>query len=109
MRRALALLAGGAALGAALARSLRRPTTPAHELPPGPDPRAEELRDKLAEAREVAAEREESEQAETPVDEAEPTGADLAERRRKVHAHGHAVAGEMRRRSSAKRPKSEPE
>ena len=111
MRRALALLAGGAALGAALARSLRRPTAPAHELPPGPDPRAEELRDKLAEAREVAAEREESE-AETgarSADEAEPAGEDLAERRRKVHAHGQAVAGEMRRRSSAKRPKPEPE
>jgi hypothetical protein len=105
MRRALALLAGGAALGAGLARALRGRPPVAQELPPGPDPRAGELRDKLAEAREVVAEREEAEQAETPVDEAEPTGADLAERRRKVHAHGHAVAGEMRRRSSAKRPK----
>jgi hypothetical protein len=43
------------------------------------------------------------------VDEAEPTGEDLEERRRKVHSHGHAVAGEMRRRSGAKKPKSEPE
>lgn len=75
---------------------------------PAPDPRAEELRDKLAQAREVVAEREEAESAETPVDEAEPTGEDLAERRRKVHAHGHAVAGEMRRRSATK-PKSQAE
>jgi hypothetical protein len=102
MRRAFALLAGGAALGAALARSLRRPATPVQELPPAPDPRADELREKLAEARTVVAEREEVEQAETPVDEAEAPGEDLAERRRKVHAHGHAVAGEMRRRGGKK-------
>jgi hypothetical protein len=92
-----------------LARALRGRPPVAQELPPGPDPRASELRDRLAEAREVVAEREEAEQGETPVDEAEPTGEDLAERRRKVHAHGHAVAGEMRRRSSAKRPKPEEE
>ena len=109
MRRALALLAGGAALGAGLARALRGRTQPAEEPPPGPDPRAGELRDKLAEAREVVAEREESEEAETPVDEATAPGEDLEERRRKVHAHGHAVAGEMRRRGSAKRAKPEPE
>jgi len=69
------------------------------ELPPAPDPRADELRDKLAEAREVVAEREDAEAAETPVDEAEAAGADLDERRRKVHADGHAVADEMRRRA----------
>jgi ATP phosphoribosyltransferase regulatory subunit HisZ len=109
MRRALALLAGGAALGAGLARALRRKSGATQELPSGPDPRAGELRDKLAEAREVVAEREEVEEAETPVDEAEATGEDLAERRRKVHSHGHAVAGEMRRRSSAKRSKPEEE
>lgn len=103
------LLVGGAALGAGLARALRGRRAPSQELPPAPDPRAEELRDKLAEAREVVAEREEDEQAETPVDEATVPGEDLAERRRKVHAHGHAVAGEMRRRSSAKRAKPEEE
>ena len=107
MRKALALLAGGAALGAGLARALRRAPRRAQELDTGPDPRADELRDKLAEAREVVAERDEVEEAETPVDEAEATGADLAERRRKVHSHGHAVAGEMRRRSSTKRTKPE--
>jgi hypothetical protein len=91
-----------------LARALRRKPAPTPELPPAPDPRADELRDKLAEAREVVAEREEAEAAETPVDEAEAPGDDIDERRRKVHAHGHAVAGEMRRRSSKKaKPESE--
>ena len=52
--------------------------------------------------------REEDEAAETPVDQAVASGEDLAERRRKVHAHGHAIAGEMRRRSS-KTPKPEEE
>jgi hypothetical protein len=102
MRRALALLAGGAALGAGLARALRRKPTPTTELPPAPDPRADELREKLAEAREVVTERDEAEAAETPVDEAEAPGEELEERRRKVHAHGHAVAGEMRRRATKK-------
>jgi hypothetical protein len=109
MRKAFALLAGGAALGAGLARVLRGRRRPTPEPAERPDSRAEELRDKLAEAREVVTEREAVEEAETPVDEAEPTGEDLAERRRKVHAHGHAVAGEMRRRSSSKRAKSEEE
>ena len=99
MLRAVAFLAAGAALGAGLARALRRKPAPTHELPPAADPRADELREKLAEAREVVAEREEDEAAETPVDEAEATGEDIAERRRKVHAQGHAVAGEMRRRA----------
>ena len=92
-----------------MARSLRRSPGPAPELPPAPDPRADELREKLAEAREVVAERDEAEEAETPVDEAEPTGEDLAERRRKVHAHGHAVAGEMRRRGGRKQATPEEE
>ena len=82
-----------------MARALRRKPASTPELPPAPDPRADELRDKLAEAREVVAEREEAEAAETPVDEAEVAGEDVEERRRKVHAHGHAVAGEMRRRA----------
>jgi hypothetical protein len=87
-----------------LARSLRRSPAPAQELPPAPDPRAEELRDKLAEAREVASDRDETEAAETPVDEAEAPGESLDERRKKVHAHGHAVAGEMRRRAKKAKP-----
>jgi hypothetical protein len=90
-----------------LARLFRKRPRAAQDLDTGPDPRADELRTRLAEAREVAADREEAETAETPVDEAEATGEDLAERRRKVHAHGHAVAGEMRRRSTPKRTKPE--
>jgi hypothetical protein len=107
VRRAVAFLAAGAALGAGLARALRRKPEPTPELPPAPDPRAGELREKLAEARGAVAEREEAEAGETPVDEAEAPGEDLAERRRKVHAHGHAVAGEMRRRAKKAKPEAE--
>jgi hypothetical protein len=103
VKKALAFLAGGLALGALFTRvrgALQQ--TVAKSPEPAPDPRADELRDKLAEAREVVAEREEAEEAETPVDEAEAPGEDLEERRKKVHAHGHAVAGEMRRRATKK-------
>jgi len=96
---------GGAALGAvALARALtRRPTAPPVYAPPvqpepepsGPDPRAEELRTKLAEARELADEREEFEGAETPVDQAEPVS-DPEARRRAVHQAGRSAAERMR-------------
>jgi hypothetical protein len=101
-------VAAGAALGAGLARALRGKPEPTPELPPAPDPRADELREKLADARGAVPERDEAEAGETPVDEAEAPGEDIAERRRKVHAHGHAVAGEMRRRA-AKKPKAEEE
>lgn len=96
---------GGAALGAvALARALtRRPPPPPVQPPPpqpeaepsGPDPRAEELRTKLADARELADERDEFESAETPVDEAEPV-ADPEARRRAVHDSGRSAAERMR-------------
>ena len=103
-------MAGGAALGAGLARALSAPRAVRRSaFSRGPIRARTSCGDKLAEAREVVAERDEAEAGETPVDEAEPAGEDLDERRRKVHAHGHAVAGEMRRRSSAKKPKSEPE
>jgi len=96
---------GGAALGAvALARALtRRPPAAAVYTPPvqpeaepsGPDPRAEELRSKLADARELADERDEFEGAETPVDEADPVS-DPEARRRSVHESGRAAADRMR-------------
>ena len=96
---------GGAALGAvALARALTRrpPPAPVYAPPPtpeaepsGPDPRAEELRAKLADARELADERDEFEGAETPVDEAEPV-ADPEARRRAVHDSGRSAAERMR-------------
>ena len=59
------------------------------------DPRADELRRKLAEARDITDEREEFESAETTVDQAEPPG-DLAARRREIHEQGRAAAEEMR-------------
>jgi hypothetical protein len=95
---------GGAALGAvALARALtRRPPAPVQAPAPqpeaepsGPDPRAEELRARLADARELADERDEFEGAETPVDEAEPV-ADPEARRRAVHESGRSAAERMR-------------
>jgi len=98
---------GGVALGAvALARALTRrppppvqaparPTRPPEAEPSGSDPRADELRAKLAEARELADEREEFEGAETPVDEAEPV-ADPEARRRSVHESGRSAAERMR-------------
>jgi DNA segregation ATPase FtsK/SpoIIIE-like protein len=85
-----------------LARALRRQPALTHQPLPAPDPRADELREKLADAREAVVEREEDEAAETPIDQAAAPGEDLVERRRKLHTHGHAVAGEMRRRSAEK-------
>jgi hypothetical protein len=71
----------------------RRPTAPPPlpEVEPEHDLRAEALRAKLAEAREVVDEREEFERAETPVDEADPD-----ERRRRVHEAARAAVDEMR-------------
>ncbi len=95
---------GGAALGAvALARALTRRPPPSVQAPApepeaepsGPDPRAEELRAKLADAKELADEREQFEGAETPVDEAEPV-ADPEARRRAVHDSGRSAAERMR-------------
>ena len=64
-------------------------------MPPGPDPRAEELRRKLAESRSIVEEREEFEAAETPVDRAEPAP-ELDERRRRVHERARGTARKMR-------------
>jgi hypothetical protein len=90
----LAWIAGAGLAGLAAARTiLSRRRVPSR--PAASDPRADELRRKLAEARDMADEREEFESAETPVDRAEPPG-DLAERRREVHERGRAAAEEMR-------------
>src|SRR5438067_13940150 len=79
--------------GAAVVRALRR--RPA-ALPPPPDPRADELRQRLDESRGLAGEREEFESAETPLDEAE-----VDDRRRAVHERGRTAAEQMRRHDSA--------
>ena len=79
-----------------LARMLRpRRRAPAFE--PGPDPRAAELRRKLAESRSIVSEREEFEAAETPVDEADAAQEQVEDRRRQVHEEGRAAARRMRR------------
>ena len=97
MRRPLTVLSGAIA-GFGLYRLVAsRRHRPAYEAPPEPsaDPRAEELRRKLAESRPLVEEREEFESAETPVDEAE-----VDDRRRAVHERGRAAADQMRRDSA---------
>ena len=96
MKRLVAAI--GSALGiAALYRLLRRRESAAAVAPaPAPDARAEELRQKLAEARAVVDERDEFEGAETTIDEAEAAQQDPAERRRRVHEEARGVVDRMR-------------
>jgi hypothetical protein len=75
---------GLAGIGALLAFARRR-RAPG---PPGEPSPADELKRKLAEAREAAADRDEFEGAETPVDRVEPS---VDERRREVHEAARAV------------------
>jgi MYXO-CTERM domain-containing protein len=88
MKHPLAWLFGGFALFGFLRR--RR------EVPAGPDPRAEELRRKLAESRSIVEERDEFEAAEVTVDRAEPALEDPEARRRAVHDAGRATVERMR-------------
>jgi hypothetical protein len=122
----LAWLAGGIGVGVAAAyRALRSQPSQAPPVEERPDPRADELRQKLAEARAAVDEREEFEAGETPVDEApdpepaaepsvrasgpvegvsgeqggSPAPAEpLDERRRRVHERAKASARKMRSR-----------
>ncbi len=66
---------------------------PAPVAPPVPEPdaRADELRQRIAESREVVDEREAFEEAETPLDEADPEV-----RRHDVHVRGRAALERMR-------------
>ena len=93
MRASAALLVGGFALFGFLRRR-KQPAAPEIEES---DPRAEDLRQKLAESRAIVAEREEFESAETPVDEVEPLQ-DPEARRRAVHDSARAFAERMRER-----------
>jgi hypothetical protein len=84
------------AVGAfAVAGWLRRRREPAVATP---DPRADELRRKLAESRTLTGERDEFEGAEVTVDQAEPAPEDPESRRRAVHESARATAEQMRRR-----------
>jgi hypothetical protein len=102
VRRPLTLLSGALAGFGLYRLLLSRRRQPAVAPPPEPreDPRAEELRRKLAESRTIVEEREEFESAETPVDRAE-TAPEVDERRKRVHEHGRRAAERMRRRSSS--------
>ena len=62
----------------------------------GADPRAEELRRKLAESRPLVEERDEFEAAELTVDLAEPAPEDPESRRRAVHDAGRETVERMR-------------
>lgn len=99
MRRLVALLSGlGTAFAAVrLLRRRGRSGGPAESLEPTRDPRAEELRRSLDEARSVVDEQERFHAGEVPVDRAEPAPADPAELRARVHAEGRAAADAMRR------------
>jgi hypothetical protein len=102
VRRLLTWLSGVAG-GVALYRLFSQRAHVPVALPPAPDeppdPRAEELRAKLAESRVLVDERDEFEAAETTVDtEVEPPRESPDERRRRVHERGHAAASRMRRR-----------
>ena len=99
MRRPLTVLSGAIAGFGLYRLALSRRRRPAVESPLGPrdDPRAAELRSKLAESRTIVDEREEFESAETPVDRAEPAP-QVDERRKRVHDEGRRAAERMRRR-----------
>lgn len=88
MKHPLAWLLGGFALFGFLRR--RR------EAPAGADPRAEELRRKLAESKAIVEERDEFEAGEVTVDLAEHAPEDPESRRRAVHESGRAAAERMR-------------
>jgi hypothetical protein len=91
MRRLYTWLAGVVG-GAAVYRAFRRHSAPVRE----PDTRADELRAKLAQAREAGDDRESFEAGETPVDQAEvPMTDDLDARRRSVHDKARAAIDEM--------------
>ena len=98
MRSRVAWLLAGAGVAAALfVRFLRRThAAPAPAAPPAPDPRADELRQRIAESRGVVDEREVFEEAETPVDQADP---DV--RRQDVHLRGRAALERMRREAES--------
>jgi len=92
MRRLLAWLAGLVG-GAAVYRSITRKRRPAAQPVEPADP-ADALKAKLAEARAAGDERDETEAAETRVDEAVDPGVEA--RRRSVHERGRAAVDEMR-------------
>jgi hypothetical protein len=105
VKRNLALLAGAAA-GTVAAIVLSRRGAPAHTdtlepapapEPPQPDPRAEDLRRKLAEARESAADEEDFEAAGMGAETLVEDDPDVSAARKRVHDEARKTAEEMRR------------
>jgi hypothetical protein len=92
MKRPLAWLAGALGLAGAY-RALKRHPEPAVDAP---DPRADELRRRIEEAKPLVEEHEQErfESGEQPVDEADPDA-----KRRAVHERARAAAEEMRSES----------
>lgn len=93
MRSRFAWLLAGLGAVVAAARFLRRPATrpPVEVEPEGePDPRAGDLRRRIEESKSLVDEREAFEEAETPLDEADPEA-----RRRQVHERGRAAVERM--------------
>lgn len=104
MNRNLALVTG-ALLGAGAAILLRRRPRLEPGAAPPPDPRAEELRRKLDEARQAPADEDDFQVAgmgaETMVEERPPTrppSDEFEAMRRRVHDEARAAAEEMKRR-----------
>jgi hypothetical protein len=97
MRSRVAWLLAVAGIAVALVVRFLRQTPPSRAsapvAPPVPeqDPRADELRQRIAESREVVDEREVFEEAQTPVDQADPDA-----RREDVHVRGRAALERMR-------------
>ena len=87
MRGRTAWIAGALGAAGVAYRALRRSPRPAA------DPRADELRRKLDESKQVVDDRAEFESGETPVDQAEVS---LDAKRAAVHERGQAAAREMR-------------
>jgi hypothetical protein len=87
VRGRTAWIAGALGAAGVAYRALRRRPRPSA------DPRADELRRKLDESKQVVDDRAEFESGETPVDQAEPS---LDAKRAAVHERGQAAAREMR-------------
>jgi hypothetical protein len=95
MRKLLTGLAGAIGVAALWRLLTRTPTKQPPEQPPGPDP-ADELRRKLAEARETEDDRDDYDAAEgTPVDQVVEEPRSLEERRRAVHEQAQEALSRM--------------
>jgi hypothetical protein len=104
VRSRTAWIAGVVGTAGVAYRALRRRRSdPDHEAP---DPRADELRRKLDDSKQIVEEREQFESGETAVDEVEaPT---LEGKRAAVHERGHQAAREMRGDSKSSTQNNEP-